>query len=219
MIARPTVVELLVGCHRRCCICHRFCGFKMELHHIEQSADGGTDDTENLIPLCFDCHAEMNLYNNKHPRGRKYFSDELKAHRDQWLELCKTSAEFLASVPLVPDVGPLQGLYNELCFNHVVAMKPDQFGVGAQFEISQFSRCVSEGIFSLIEKDVTAPIYNAYFAIKHANALIEGRQYAPDEKFYKQRTDEAGSRIRMAEPLIRGASEKLDTYLGMSTAK
>jgi len=25
---------LIVQCHRRCCICHRFCGVKMELDHI-----------------------------------------------------------------------------------------------------------------------------------------------------------------------------------------
>jgi len=28
--------EVLVKCGRRCCICHVFCGTKMELHHIKQ---------------------------------------------------------------------------------------------------------------------------------------------------------------------------------------
>lgn len=29
--------EALAACERRCCICHKFCGTKMELHHIKQN--------------------------------------------------------------------------------------------------------------------------------------------------------------------------------------
>ena len=85
---------LLVKVHRRCCICHRFCGLKLELHHID---DPKNNDIDNAIPLCFECHAEVVLYNPKHPKGRKYTSEELKQHRDQWIKLCQTSAAFLAS--------------------------------------------------------------------------------------------------------------------------
>ena len=39
---KPEDVEkLLVACHRCCCVCHRFCGVKIELDHIIQQADGG----------------------------------------------------------------------------------------------------------------------------------------------------------------------------------
>jgi hypothetical protein len=87
---RSEVDELLVACHRRCCLCHRFCGVKMELHHIEQRADGVQDDSiDNAIPLCFECHAEVQMYNDSHPRGRKFRPDELRAHKRQWLQLCK----------------------------------------------------------------------------------------------------------------------------------
>jgi hypothetical protein len=65
-------IELLVACHRRCCIYHRFCGFKMELDHIEPRAEDGSDDIDNAIPVCFECHTGIHLYNNDHPHGRKY---------------------------------------------------------------------------------------------------------------------------------------------------
>ena len=45
------VSELLRQCHRRCCLCHRFCGVKMEIHHIEQDAPDGGNDRDNAIPF------------------------------------------------------------------------------------------------------------------------------------------------------------------------
>ena len=56
----PDVAErLLVACHRRCCICHKFTGTKMEIHHIVPRSEGGPDTQGNGIPLCFDCHADV----------------------------------------------------------------------------------------------------------------------------------------------------------------
>jgi hypothetical protein len=45
------VSELLAQCHRRCCICHRFCGVKMEPDHIVRQADSGNDDIDHAIPV------------------------------------------------------------------------------------------------------------------------------------------------------------------------
>ncbi|MEG1108853.1 MAG: HNH endonuclease [Oscillospiraceae bacterium] len=77
---------VLVDCGRCCAICHKFCGIKIELHHIKQVADGGEDTNDNCIPLCFDCHAEVKAYNPKHPKGRQYTESELRLHRDKWYE-------------------------------------------------------------------------------------------------------------------------------------
>lgn len=89
----PSVKEsALVVCGRSCCICHKFCGIKIECHHIIQEADGGENTLDNCIPLCFDCHADMKSYDNKHPRGTKYTSIELKRHRDSWFEKIKNPA-------------------------------------------------------------------------------------------------------------------------------
>ena len=76
--------KALVCCGRCCCLCHKFCGVKIELHHIKQKADGGDDSFDNCIPLCFDCHAEVKSYNPHHPKGRQITESELKKHRDEW---------------------------------------------------------------------------------------------------------------------------------------
>jgi hypothetical protein len=78
--------EALVACGRHCCLCHRFVGTKIECHHIDPEADGGDDSLANCIPLCFDCHAEVQHYNPQHPKGTRFRSSELRAHRDRWLD-------------------------------------------------------------------------------------------------------------------------------------
>lgn len=81
----PTIkAEALAVCGRHCCICHKFCGIKIECHHIAHESEGGPDTFENCIPVCFDCHADMRSYDFKHPKGTKYTPDELRQHRDRW---------------------------------------------------------------------------------------------------------------------------------------
>ena len=75
--------EVLVRCGRHCCLCGRYAGGKIELHHIKQVADGGEDTADNCIPLCLDCHAEVKAYDPRHPKGRKFSEAELKGHRDR----------------------------------------------------------------------------------------------------------------------------------------
>jgi HNH endonuclease len=87
--------EVLVACGRHCCICHRFCGLKIEIHHIEFESAGGENIFENAIPLCFDCHADMRSYDAQHPKGTKYSESELKKHRDSWYQKIKESSGLL----------------------------------------------------------------------------------------------------------------------------
>ena len=82
--SKETVVDVLVACGRCCCVCHKFCGVRIETHHLKPKHADGDDSFENCIPLCFDCHAEVEHYNNNHPRGRKFSVDELRKHRDSW---------------------------------------------------------------------------------------------------------------------------------------
>jgi hypothetical protein len=89
----PDVAErALLDCGRHCCLCHKFCGFKIELHHIVQRKDGGEDSYENCIPLCLECHAEVKAYDPNHPIGRKYTESELREHRDRWYKKVKDSS-------------------------------------------------------------------------------------------------------------------------------
>jgi tetratricopeptide (TPR) repeat protein len=82
--------SLLVRSGRRCCLCWKFCGIKIEVHHIvPESSPDASDDEENGIPLCLDCHVEAGVYNDQHPKGTKFQPEELRQHRDRlfrWIE-------------------------------------------------------------------------------------------------------------------------------------
>lgn len=94
----PAVAEsALVACGRCCCLCHKFCGGKIELNHIEPEGHGGPNTFENCIPVCFDCHADIGHYNLDHPRGRKYTASELRGHRDSWYAKVRSSGGPTAS--------------------------------------------------------------------------------------------------------------------------
>jgi HNH endonuclease len=100
--------RLLCRCHRRCCICHRFCRVKIETDHMVPTEDGGDDTIDNAIPVCFECHAEIHTYNDKHPRGRKFRPNELRLHKEQWLRICDQHPEALIGAVRTADVGPLR---------------------------------------------------------------------------------------------------------------
>jgi len=87
----PIAEKALLASGRHCSICHKFCGSKIELHHIVQKKNKGEDSFDNCIPLCFDCHADVMQYNPEHPKGKKYTTSELKKHRDNWYEKVKLS--------------------------------------------------------------------------------------------------------------------------------
>jgi len=84
----------MIACGRACPICHKFCGVKMEVHHIKPQAEGGEDTYENAIPLCFDCHADVGHYNVNHPKGMKYSPTELLHHRDNWYKKVADASAF-----------------------------------------------------------------------------------------------------------------------------
>jgi HNH endonuclease len=91
--------EALVASGRCCCICHRQCGVRIECHHIVPDAQGGSNLLENCIPLCFDCHAEVEHYNPQHPKGNKFTPVELRNHRDKWYQQCAATEELQAIDP------------------------------------------------------------------------------------------------------------------------
>lgn len=78
------VEDLLLRCGRHCCLCHKFKGAAIEIHHIDRSLVEGRDDADNGIPLCFDCHTMVGSYSVDHPRGRRYRPSELRVLRDRW---------------------------------------------------------------------------------------------------------------------------------------
>jgi hypothetical protein len=101
----PTEVKnrALLACARHCCICHKFCGTKIELHHIILRSEGGTEEFENCIPLCFDCHSDQSSYDHKHPKGTKYTATELNLHRETWFHRIKSTIFSLPSDTFEPQ--------------------------------------------------------------------------------------------------------------------
>jgi hypothetical protein len=83
---QQTRTKILLWCDRHCCLCKKACGVNIEVHHLVPEGSGGSDDIDNAIPLCFDCHSEVTRYNDAHPRGNKYKIEELKARREQVYE-------------------------------------------------------------------------------------------------------------------------------------
>ncbi|MFB5599869.1 MAG: HNH endonuclease [Nitrososphaeraceae archaeon] len=155
--------NLLASCHRRCCICHRFCGIKIEIDHIKPSSEGGDENIENAIPLCFECHAELHLYNDNYPLGRKYRYDELKLHKEQWLEVCKNKPNETFQEMSRSDSGPLSSLLSELEYNHIIC------GIPILYASKEFQNTISNGILSFVNENLKEEIMITYGLINLVN--------------------------------------------------
>jgi hypothetical protein len=79
--------KMLIDAARHCCVCQRYKGVKIEVHHIVQEGLGGDNTYENAISLCFDCHADAGHYNPEHPRGTKFSPSELRRAKEKWIEM------------------------------------------------------------------------------------------------------------------------------------
>ena len=73
----------MVKCGRRCCICRRFDPVHLQVHHIVQKSEGGTDDADNLIAVCLTCHSDVHANTEL---TRRFTAEELKGHRNSLLE-------------------------------------------------------------------------------------------------------------------------------------
>ncbi|MHB1350806.1 MAG: HNH endonuclease [Desulfobulbaceae bacterium] len=117
-----TKTSMFIKCGRLCCLCLKQCGTNIEAAHIIDESKGGSNDEDNGIPLCFDCHQEIGAYSSEHPKGNKFRPDELHARRNhiytlvesgaiyaqvisqQWREL-KSGAQ-LSKLPPIPTLEP-----------------------------------------------------------------------------------------------------------------
>ena len=78
-IPQDVAEQVLVNCGRRCCLCRRFLPIRLQVHHIDEKAKGGSDEPDNLIALCLTCHTDVHT---KAPFTRRFSHDELKQHRN-----------------------------------------------------------------------------------------------------------------------------------------
>jgi hypothetical protein len=102
-MAFPKIVreEIFVKSARHCCVCHRYRGVKVEIHHILPKMKGGKDTFENAISLCFDCHADAGHYSPDHPKGSKFSTEELLKHKEEWFRLVEKHELESSSIPNV----------------------------------------------------------------------------------------------------------------------
>jgi hypothetical protein len=186
----------------------------MEIDHIVPRSEGGGNDIDNAIPVCFECHAEIHLYNDKHPRGRKFSSDELRKHKKEWLSVCSRHPEILAESLRTGDVGPLQALTNELEFNSQVAQTKYGMGIGCQFELSQFNRTISEGLLSLLTDELRDMLIEAYAKMKKANLyLVALSQTPPEGNAYAVASNNAQTAVLDTKESVKNARVALERFL------
>jgi HNH endonuclease len=181
----------------------------METDHINPKAEDGKDEIDNAIPVCFECHAEIHAYNDNHPRGRKFTSEEIKGHKKQWLEICKTSPEAFAEASKY-EVGPITSLIDELDFNYHASK--DLYGIFlCAFKDEQFNKAIGAGAISILSDEVKEPNIKAYAQIGKANHSIQ--MYTQNRQGLHGSNAHAKEEIKNANQLIIEAKDKLVSFL------
>ena len=91
------VERLLVATGRRCCICGKL--HRAQVHHIVPLEQGGSDDIENGIPLCPNCHDEVHTGYSPGRTTRVYSAEELRRHRERAIERVKHQQQWAPGSP------------------------------------------------------------------------------------------------------------------------
>lgn len=139
----------------------------MKTDHIKPKSEKGSDNIDNAISLCFECHSEVHMYNDKHPRGRKYHSEELLLHKKQWLEICKKNPDILVNEMKPSHSGPIMSLLSELEYNHIIC------GIPILYENNEFHDSVNNGILSFLDENIKENIMATYGLINLTNTNMK----------------------------------------------
>lgn len=191
----------------------------MELHHIEQKASGGSDDIENAIPLCFECHAEVNHYDDTHPRGRKFTKEELLAHKQQWLETCTKHPGALIAAPRDVDVGPLEGMlleleHNEEVVNRITDGTPWQDKIGCVLHDSEYGRSIAQGSLLLLPDELRKLVSTAYSEVGRINTFVTlYSNTRPEGNAFAEATNRLLDAYRKSKETISSALSGLRAFL------
>src|SRR5688500_11592909 len=88
-IPQKTRDALLVEARHRCTICSEKC---FELHHIVEQAEGGSDDPDNLIVLCPNCHQ------HRYHRSGEFTRDQLRLYKKNLKESAEVERRLLQNL-------------------------------------------------------------------------------------------------------------------------
>ncbi|TAL17953.1 hypothetical protein EPN96_03480 [bacterium] len=153
--------EVLAACGRHCCLCHKFCGIKVAVHHIKLESKGGDNSAENAIALCLDCHADMSSYDHQHPIGTKYSEAELRSHRDKWYDKVNRNIG-IASVSETVDIDKkiFEKLVIVLPWRNCIYFLRKEFSAEADFknedtrQLRDFDYLCNNAAFEFIDPDL-----------------------------------------------------------------
>ncbi len=138
----------------------------MQIHHIVPEAANGDGSYDNGIPVCLDCHAEIESRSNM---GRRFSPPELRQHRDEWFRTVAERPEVLLRAAQVQsETGPLEALLAELDFNRVAVSGNPNEGF-PPLVTSQFERAIATNAFTALPPTVRAVVQRIYVLIHRVN--------------------------------------------------
>jgi hypothetical protein len=142
----------------------------MQIHHIRPKKDGGTGDFLNGIPVCLDCHAEIESTSNM---GRTFTEPELRKLRDDWFRTVAERPEvIIRAAQTQTETGPLQSVLAELDFNRF-AVRGDKTLGCAPLVVKQFERAIATNALSALDEEAREAIFSLYACIYRLNHTLD----------------------------------------------
>lgn len=89
---KAEIDRLLAETGRRCCLCRQ--RRQVQVHHIVPTEQGGSDEIDNAIPLCPNCHDEVHGGYSSGRTTRSYSPEELKLHRQETIALVRSETQW-----------------------------------------------------------------------------------------------------------------------------
>jgi hypothetical protein len=142
----------------------------MQIHHITPQAENGPGSYENGIPLCLDCHAEVE---SRSPLGRSFTPAELREHRNRWFRLVQERPEVLMATRQAQEqTGPLEALLAEIEFNQVAAGGPPDEGWPPLAD-AQLQRAIATNAVAALPDATRRAVFDVYTLVKRINYHFE----------------------------------------------
>ncbi len=138
----------------------------MHIHHIIPEAENGPGTYENGIPVCLDCHAEIESRSNM---GRRFSAGELKELRDRWFSTVRDRPEVLIrATHQQTETGPLEALLAELDYNRVAIGGNPAEGF-PPLATDQFKRAIATNALAALSPTVREQLQRAYMMVDQVN--------------------------------------------------
>ena len=193
-------------------MCWRWCGTKIHMHHIVPRASGGPDTIVNAIPVCLDCHAEIESRSNM---GRQFTQAELREHKRRWLEICRDQPAALIQTNRATGTGPIESLLAELEFNSILITGDDHRNDFATLAVTQFERAIAANALSSLDTTLRERVYRNYKLITETSDLIRSRAgHGPGGNSYNLISNQIAEKRRMLRVQLPETLETLRRALG-----